>query len=139
MSFGGQIMLKISSTHRWIGLAFDGGVVLLFGCVLIGAGHGVGPIGLLMIFGMAEAWAVPMVVGWLSIAALALAALVPQRELYVTVVLLGLTLLVISWWLFISQSSSMVASIVPWSVPFLAALAGRAVFLVISVRKGIAT
>src|SRR5262245_57847436 len=98
-------MNTIPNWQRLLGFLVDGCVLLAFACVLIGAGHGVGPIGLLMIGGSIEAWGWPMAVGWVAVTLLALGALVSHREFYFPMIAMGLIALVVSWGLFISQSA----------------------------------
>jgi len=69
----------------------DAAVALAFGCVLIGAGHGVGPIGLVMLAGSPEAWGFPTTVGWVGIALLAISVSFPRRGLYLSLALVGLS------------------------------------------------
>jgi len=127
----------IPPRQRWLGLACDAGVALTFACVLIGAGHGVGPIGLLMVVGSPEAWGLPMAAGWTGLAALALAALVAARSMYTALTLAGLGMVFLSWCLFVAQSASVFASVVYFSIPFLGALAGRLVYLAAQLRPGV--
>ena len=132
--FENRASAGISTRDRMIGLACDAGVALTFASVLIGAGHGVGPIGLLL-FGDVEAWGVPMAAGWAGLAALVAAALAPPRVLYGLLVSGGLGLLFLSWGLFVAESASVFASVVYFSIPFLAAAAGRLIYLAVQVRR----
>jgi hypothetical protein len=119
-----ELLMYISTPRRLLGLALDAGVVLAFGCVLIGAGHGVAPIGLLMFLGSPQAWGLPMAVGWAGIGLLVASVLVPLRGHYLPLALGGLGTLVATWWLFITPTRDWWFSLI-FSVPFLALLAVR--------------
>ena len=121
--------MNVNKPQRLLGLAIDAGVMLAFGCVMIAAGHGTGPIGVLMFAGSADAWGTPMTIGWTGIALLAMSALVPPPWLYGCVVLTGLATIVVSWSLFVIESASLNFSLV-FSIPFICALAGRLMYLV---------
>ena len=41
--------------------------LLTYSAILIGAGHGAGPIGLLLIFGSPEVWWMPQLFGWIGV------------------------------------------------------------------------
>jgi hypothetical protein len=126
--------VDVSKPKRLVGLAIDAAVALAFGCVLIGAGHGAGPIGLVMLAGSPEAWGFPTTVGWVGIALLAISVSFPRRGLYLSLTLVGLAMVVASWWLFISPSSSLEWSLV-YSIPFLSVLAYR-LYLIVQLGRG---
>jgi hypothetical protein len=76
-----------------------------------------------------------MLTGWLTVAGLVVAAFVPQRGLYMGLVIAALLLLLATWWLFVAQSASIFSSVVLFSIPFLMVLAGRLVLLAIQARR----
>jgi hypothetical protein len=140
--------VDVSKRQRLVGVAIDAGALLAFGCVLIGAGHGVGPITLLMFVDSPEVWSLPVAVGWAGVALLLIAVLVPRRALYVPMALGGLAALLASWRLFLyygeagiallliahrDEPASLGSSLV-LSIPFLGVLAGRLVYLMVQLR-----
>jgi len=128
--------MNLSLRRRLIGLACNLGVVLTFGVVLIGAGHGVAPIGLILFLGEAEEWVLPMTVGWSAIGLLALPALVPRLGLHVACVQLGLVTLAVAWMLFLSVSEARAFSLA-FSLPFLGASIARVWFLTVETRRAV--
>lgn len=130
--------MNLSLRRLLIELAFNLGVVLAFGMVLIGAGHGVAPIGLILFLGDAEEWVLPMTVGWTAIGLLALAVLVPRLGLHVACVQLGLLTLAAAWMLFLSLSEILPISFL-FSIPFLAAMVARLWFLTAEIRRAAET
>ena len=121
--------------QRLLGLAFDAVVVMTFGGVWISAGHAMAPLGLIMLLGTVDAWGLPMEVGWVAIGFLVIATILPWNRLYGSVVLAGLATLAGSWWIFVSQSGS-IGYAWPLSIPFLATLVARVVYLVREFRDG---
>jgi hypothetical protein len=117
-----------------VGLALDAGVILAFSCVMIVAGHGLGPIGFVMFAGSAKDWGIPMTIGWTGIALLAISALVPRSWLYGCLALSGLSMIVISWSVFVSLSVSMSYSMV-FSIPLFCALTGRLLYVFVQLRE----
>jgi len=130
--------MSLSLRRLMIGLAFNLGVVLAFGIVLIGAGHGVAPIGLILFLGDAEEWVLPMIVGWVAIGLLVLPVLAPRLGLHVALVQLGLLALAAAWMLFLSVSEAWGFSLA-FSIPFLGAMIARLRFLTAEIRRASAT
>lgn len=94
-------------------------VVATFAIALVAAGHGVAPIGLLLIFGL-EKFLVPVVLGWLGIAALVLSAVLHSERAPV-LALLGSLLALAAWALFQGASDEPLAGMLG-SLPFLVCL-----------------
>ena len=111
-------------SERLSGLALDSGLVLAFGLVVIAAGDGAGPVGFLMFKGSFRDCGFPMAAGWTAIVLLPISVLVSHNGLYLLITLVGLILLVISWWLFIRETEALAFSLVS-SVPFFALLLAR--------------
>jgi hypothetical protein len=118
--------------QRAICLMLDAAMVLAFSCIIIAAGHGAGPVGLLLFMGSAEAWGLPMTVAWLGIGLLATSVLMPFRWPYVIQAGVGIICLFISWFLFVSRSEVPFASLF-FSIPFLGVLISRSAKLVLTV------
>ena len=110
-------------SERLSGLALDSGLVLAFGLVVIAAGDGAGPVGLLM-FNSFHDCGFPMAAGWTAIVLLPISVLVSHNGLYLLITLVGLISLVISWWLFIRETEALAFSLVS-SVLFFALLLAR--------------
>ncbi len=124
----------MSWKQRGLGLLIDLAALAAFGIVIIAAGHGAGPVGILMFIGSASAWGLPMAIGWGAIAALIVASFIPFRWPYLVVTLSGYAALAASLAIFVSRSERPEASAV-FATPFAGALVGRAVYLFFQVRR----
>jgi hypothetical protein len=129
-----SVLVSLTWRECAIGLAFHAAVLVAFGVVLIGAGHGVAPIGLLLFLGHAEVWYPPMALGWLGIAILGIAALAPWRFVHASLSVLGLLALAASWILFISQSE-VIPITLALSLPFIGVCTARVLHLVTRVGR----
>ena len=79
-------------------------LVAAFAVVIVAAGHGVGPVGLLLVLGSFSAWGLHMVIGWVGVL-LTLAALFCSRvRLHVGLAVGGLVFLAVAWVLFLTAS-----------------------------------
>jgi hypothetical protein len=58
----------MSRKRRRIGLLIDLAAIVAFSSVILAAGHGVAPVGLMMFLGSGAAWGLPMRIGWGAIA-----------------------------------------------------------------------
>jgi hypothetical protein len=114
-------------------MAIDAGLILAFGCVMIAAGHGLGPIAFVMFAGSAKDWGIPMTIGWTGIALLAISGLVPWCWLHGSLALSGVAMIVLSWSVFVSLSLSLKLSLV-FSIPLFCTLTGRLLYLIVQMR-----
>ena len=121
------VAVVVSRRQRLIGLLIDLAVMGGSGTVMIAAGHGVGPVGLLMFLGQGD-WHFPMAVGWCGGAVLLALPLVPNRWCYALVWLAGLSTLAASLAIFISRSERRAFSILT-AYLFAAAVAVRVAYL----------
>jgi hypothetical protein len=88
-----------------------GAVLIAYGVVVIFAGHGAGPVALLMIFGSATAWLSSQILGWPGVL-VSLAALVARSEAaYLSMRFWGAMLLVLSVCAFVSRSEVIIFSV----------------------------
>jgi hypothetical protein len=109
---------KRRRSSRGIGTAIA--VLLCYAIVLIGAGHGAAPVGLIMYWiaapETAAAWKMPAGLGWAGAAMLALSCLVrPVRPHFWARLGAGLVLFM-GWLMFIGQSEVLVVTLVT-SIP----------------------
>lgn len=95
-----------------------------FSAVLVAAGHGVGPVGMLMVMGDAAPWYFGMALGWpgwaLILGSLAFSDGMTSRKWQAY----GLALVVMSWCVFVSQTEDLSLTLIT-SVPFLVATVVR--------------
>jgi hypothetical protein len=108
---------RLRRPGRGIGLA----VALTFSLaiVVITAGHGAAPIGLLMYLADPSdlgGWGLPIICGWAGIAALASSCLSRRPKLHVPVRLISVAMLSVSWLLF-SQHSDVLSVTLVTSIP----------------------
>lgn len=89
--------------------------------VMIFAGHGVGPVGLLLWAGSAPEYMLPMAAGWLGITALVLSVVLPPRYRRAAA-WISAALISVSWLAFLAVSEWKLATFAT-SIPLLAALA----------------
>lgn len=123
-----------SEPSRVIGLAGDVALILAFCCIPIGAGHGIGPLGLLLLDGNLVAWRNPFSVGRIGIALVAIGILIPKRSLYFPLELAGLLMIVLTWLLIAFENGHVVIYFV-FSIPFLAVLAARLVYFRLQLKR----
>jgi hypothetical protein len=97
--------------------AWSLGLIVSFSMALIGAGHGVAPLGLLLVWGIGH-WFEPVVLGWLAIIVLLTGALV-SRWSSLPVLPIGAALLFADWCYFMSLTEGLPLVLV-LSAPFLA-------------------
>jgi hypothetical protein len=126
--------MAIPWRRRAVGLAIDLGVCAGFATVWVAAGHGAGPVGLLMVLGHADAWGLPMGLGWAAVATLAVLPLVPWRWPYLAAALAGLALLLASWFVFVARSQDAGLPMMT-SVQFAGALVARLWYLFAGARS----
>ena len=94
-------------------------LVATFAGVVLFAGHGLAPIGLLLVAGWSDTWILAVITGWLSIIVLVFGrALFVDRRGYLFA---GAVLSAGSWALFMLESQNPFASLA-FSVPYIAAL-----------------
>ena len=93
--------------HRFVVVA---ALVLAHGLIVIIAGHGIGPVALLMVFGSASAWQSGQLLGWLGAVVLLPALLVRSERAQVSLRVWGAGLLLLSAAAFIAHSESRVVS-----------------------------
>jgi hypothetical protein len=84
--------------------------------VPIGASHGVGPIGYLLLRGASD-WSFPIGVGWFSVGVFGVCLLLPDSWRH-GAMLLGSGLMFLSWVLFLASSEAWLFSMV-FSLPYL--------------------
>jgi hypothetical protein len=100
----------ISAEKVFRRLLVVGAVLMAYGVVVIFAGHGAGPVALLLIFGLPTAWLSSQILGWPG-ALLSLAALFATSEpSHLSLRFWGASLLVLSVGMFVSRSEVIVFS-----------------------------
>lgn len=110
--------------------------ILAFLKIILAAGHGIGPIGLLLFFGTMEAWGLPKILGWLGVAVICI-SLYCSGRFNVWGNLGGNVLLLGSWAAFLgtADSSHRYDSVID-SIPFLSLVTAQlALLLIPSARK----
>ena len=121
--------MELSKSERLNGLLFDAIVALAFGSVLIPGAHGVSLIGYwLWMIGPEDARSL---IGWLGIILLMVKAKISRPGLYLSLTMAGLTMLVVSWWLF--TFIRLWEELIP-SIPFLGLVVGRITHLIVQLR-----
>jgi hypothetical protein len=121
--------VELSKSGRLNGLLFDAIVALAFGSVLIPGAHGVSLIGYwLWMIGPEDARSL---IGWLGIILLMVKAKISRPGLYLSLTMAGLTMLVVSWWLF--TFIRLWEELIP-SIPFLGLVVGRITHLIVQQR-----
>jgi len=121
--------VELSKSERLNGLLFDAIVALAFGSVLIPGAHGVSLIGYwLWMIGPEDARSL---IGWLGIILLMVKAKISRPGLYLSLTMAGLTMLVVSWWLF--TFIRLWEELIP-SIPFLGLVVGRITHLIVQLR-----
>jgi hypothetical protein len=106
-------------------LALTLGLIATFALVVIVAGHGVAPLGYLMVWGWG-AWTAPDLLAWVAMALLANGGLVaPGRPVGHGLLWLGGLASIASWILFIRRSELLPLTLAS-SLPYLACLAAWA-------------
>jgi len=84
---------------QWKRLLSVVGILLLYGFVMVAAGHGMGQVGLLLVMGWPQVWGLAQLPGWIGIALL-LRALFVQDTVYRSLRGWSTTLLGCLLWLF---------------------------------------
>lgn len=107
----------VSVARRVVGLALAVCLVLGFSVVVIAAGHGGAPIGMLMVLGSLNAWGSPMALGWIAIVLFAVSFLVRSRAAHLATGATGAGLLTASWLYFASETKALDLMLVT-SIPF---------------------
>lgn len=100
----------------WNRLPSVAGSLLLYGLVMVAAGHGVGQVGLLLVMGWLQVWGLAQLPGWIGIALL-LRALFVQDTAYRPLRGWGTSLLGGSLWLFALLSEAPVLTLTT-AIPF---------------------
>ena len=93
------------------------GIVGTYLCSGIAAGHGVGPVGLLLVFGW-EYWSLPVLLGWIGIALLIDGKLFNSLRLCRQ---FGVASISVSWVIFLWKSDMLLSTII-FLIPFLICL-----------------
>ncbi len=97
-----------------------GVLVLAFSMCVIAAGHGAGPIGLLLALGWNDEWLFQVIAGWVGVATLVFGRALSEHRTWIMHA--GAVLSVISWVLFVWKSELKTFSLVS-SLPYLATMA----------------
>jgi hypothetical protein len=85
-------------------------VLIAYGMVIIFAGHGMGPVALLLIFGYPGAWLSGQILGWLGVLASLAALWAKSDSSYQSMRFCGALLLVLSIAVFLSRSEAIAIS-----------------------------
>lgn len=93
-------------------------LVASFAIVIVGAGHGAGPIGLLLVLGSFSAWGFHMTLGWGGVLLTLAALFCSQTRSHVRFAAWGLACIAASWALFFGASEISGFTLVT-SIPFL--------------------
>ena len=94
-------------------------LIVAFGICIVGAGHGIAPIALILVYGW-PAWAAPMTVGWTGVIALLLGWL-RRHHGNLPIAHAGAVLTAVSWSLFMVRCEAFAAAFV-FSLPYLVAV-----------------
>lgn len=94
-------------------------LVATFAIVLVAAGHGVAPIGMLLVIGNFSEWGFPMTLGWVGVLLTFSALFSSQSPYHVRLAGCGLVGLAASWLLLLIASEGRIFTFVT-SIPFLA-------------------
>lgn len=86
--------------------------IITYVCSLVVAGHGVGPVGLLLVLGW-EAWAMPVILGWLGMMLLVGGKVFGNSKILSQI---GAVSILVSWALILSESEPLINLIS--SIPF---------------------
>jgi hypothetical protein len=129
-----SIITQSMSRHRCFTVRLSAVVVslvltLTFAVIVIAAGHGVGPIGFVLIAGSLDAWGFRLVFGWLALVSSWASPFIGQRGIYLGIRVCSIALFVTSWLGFFTASESDVFTLIT-SVPFALALFADSLLLV---------
>ena len=100
-------------------------VIATFMASVVAAGHGVGPIGLLLVMGWKH-WLPHVILGWLAVFVLGVGSVTGAHSS--TLLRAGSVLVLLAWVLFQSRSEAFLVSLL-FSLPFLACLGGFGVLV----------
>ena len=101
-----------------------------FAIVIVFAGHGVVPVGLLLVGGSFSAWGFPMTLGWGGVLLTLTALFCSQTRLHCLLAACGLACIVASWALFFGASEASGLTLVT-SIPFLVLSFIQAIHLIV--------
>jgi hypothetical protein len=107
-------------------LLMNAGLTVCYAIVIVGAGHGMGPVGAIMILGM-HSWILPGLLSWVGVALLVCA--VGLNRLRCIVSCIALVSLAIGWSVFVLSTESLSFTLIT-SVPLFCAITLR-IFLLI--------
>jgi hypothetical protein len=99
-----------------------------FSIVIIGAGCGAGPVGLLLVMGSFSAWGLHMTLGWIGMVLTVAALFCSQAKLHIPLATAGLACVAVSWSEFFMASEVSGGTLVT-SIPFFVLSLIRAVQL----------
>ena len=119
--------------YRLLGTVIAVLMLVGFAITLIGAGCGVGPLGLLLVAGSLDAWGLEMVTGWLGYGATILSMFGPPSKMRRMWAGIGLAGLAASFCLFLRQAHGIDFTLITGSV-FLASWTIRLLLFVLSFR-----
>lgn len=106
-----------AAPRRWPRLVTAVALAAAFGLVIIGAGGGAGPIGLLLILGEPAAWGYPQALGLAGLVLSLTAPFLRHERINLRLSRLGLVLLSGSWLLFFHETQVPAATLLT-SAPF---------------------
>ena len=105
------------------------GLAVLFGAIMVAAGHGAGPIGYLLVLGRAVEWLPGQVLGWTGLLLCIASVFREAYSSYLVTLLWGLALLVLSVLAFAVASDA-----AGWTLLFSLPLLGASVFVLAKYR-----
>jgi hypothetical protein len=114
-------------SRRLIGLGLDSLLVMTFGIVSVGMGHGIAPLGLFIISDHTNSGPFVVLFGRLGIVILAASVFLAIRTFHIVSTLMGMSFLLISWGLFLLHNGALESLWI--SLPFLGMLLVRAAYL----------
>ena len=112
-------------------------MAICFALIMIGAGHGAGPVGLLLVLGRAPEWIAPQVFGGIAVILEFVAFRHPEKKRWKLIAALALCAFIVSATLFVLNSETLryLREFYIFMMPFLAAATFRA-YQIFTVKTG---
>ena len=114
----------ITSQQRLVASVVALALVGSFGVVIVAAGHGAGPIGLLLFLGSFSDWGLHLALGWTGVLSTLAALFCSPARFHVGFAASGLAVLAAAWVLFLTASEGPELTLMT-SIPFLVLSAVR--------------
>ena len=118
----------LATEQRALAVGASLGLIFSLAIVIIGAGHGAGPVGLLLVLGDFSAWGWHLAFGWSGVLLTLAALFFSRRIIHVGLGAGGLLCLAASWTLFFLATETRGFTLIT-SLPFLGSASWRLVQL----------